>query len=256
MQRGGIRVWVGRFKICEIDTFNDNDIRAFATQWFGRESRKIKSFLSDIGYSISCSELCKTPLLLTLLCIGYDFARSIPRHRAELYETCVDALMFRWDAYRSIDRRMISERITPSIKKRILSSIGRAYFDNDEYLFKRNDLESEISRELSLYDVGNIKATDIVYELEAHHGLIVEQYRDMFSFSHLSFHEYFTACSYVGCDDVTKLIGIVVEQPRYREVFLMAIEMVYDANRIILGICGKSNMIFCKVKRTGRMLIS
>ena len=51
-----------------------------------------KSFLDDVFSTRSCEDLCRIPLMLTLLCIAYDYSRTIPENRTELYETCVDAL--------------------------------------------------------------------------------------------------------------------------------------------------------------------
>lgn len=83
------------FSISEIDDFNSSDIEVFVDQWFGLEKDKRNDLLLHIKSSESSSDLCKTPLLLTMVCILYEYNQNIPNNRYELYQPCVDALFFR-----------------------------------------------------------------------------------------------------------------------------------------------------------------
>jgi len=128
------------FSICEIGDFNSRDVEAFISQWFGDDSPGKIDLLKEIRKSLSLRDLCKTPLLLTMVCVLYEYRRSIPRNRADLYSTCVDALLFRWDAFRGVERTAVVEDFSPARKKMILARIARTTFDKAAYYFKETDL--------------------------------------------------------------------------------------------------------------------
>jgi predicted NACHT family NTPase len=127
------------FQICEIDDFNKDDVVKFAKQWFA-DGHTAGKFIEGAQSSKSSADLCRTPLLLTLLCISYEYSRSIPSDRAELYESCVDALLFRWDVFRSIERSNLSKELSHARKKLLLSRVARRYFDEGVFFFRKNDL--------------------------------------------------------------------------------------------------------------------
>lgn len=105
------------FKICEIDDFNEDDVAVFVGQWFLFDQSKKADLLAHIKGSKPAMDLCKTPLLLTMLCILYEYNQTIPQNRSELYQTCVDALFFRWDSFRYITRPSLTQGLTVSRKK-------------------------------------------------------------------------------------------------------------------------------------------
>lgn len=71
-------------------------------------------------------------------------------------------------------------------------------------------------------------------EIESHSGLLVEYAPDVYCFSHLTFHEFFTALYYYDTKDYAELFNKTMLEPRYMEVFLMCIEKVYNADRYIM----------------------
>lgn len=98
------------FIICEIDDFNESNISVFIDQWFNADKEKKNDLIKHIKESKTARDLCKTPLLLTMICILYEYNQTIPGNRSELYQTCVDALFFRWDSFRYINRQSLTLR--------------------------------------------------------------------------------------------------------------------------------------------------
>ena len=223
------------FQVCEIDEFNDEDIHAFLHQWFGANSKDASRIEADIKASHLARDLCKTPLLLTLICILYGYRRSIPENRSELYEACVDALLFRWDTFRAIDRDPILEdTISPERKKLLLSRLAAKTFARNVVYFKRDFLLSMIRSELDSGNFGGISEVDFLKEIESHNGLLTEHAISIYCFSHLTFHEFFVSLYYYDTKEFADLFQKTVKTGRYNEIFLMALEKAYNADSFVM----------------------
>jgi energy-coupling factor transporter ATP-binding protein EcfA2 len=225
------------FQICEIDDFNKPDIELFISQWYGDNVAEAKRLTSDIFNSTLALDLCRTPLLLTLICVLYGYRRTIPANRAELYEACVDALLFRWDTFRSVDREpLVDLAIGPERKKLLLSRVAYRAFDRDVIYFKKDNLAELVQAELDYLNFGTISADVLIKEIESHSGLFVEYTPGVYCFSHLTFHEFFTALYFHDTKEYADLFNKVVREPKYMEVFLMCIEKVYNADQLVMPI--------------------
>ncbi|MEG3924313.1 NACHT C-terminal helical domain 2-containing protein [Microcoleus sp. D3_18a_C4] len=76
----------------------------------------------------------------------------------------------------------------------------------------------------------------VLKAIEAQHGLLVERARGIYSFSHLTFPEYFTATKIVNNSTpqaLEKMLSHVTEK-RWREVLLLAVEMLPKADDFLL----------------------
>ena len=226
------------FTVCETDEFSFEDACSFISQWFGADEKTRDSLVAHLKTSDSPNDLCKTPLLLTLLCVLYEYARTIPRNRAELYETCVDALLFRWDTYRGIDRDSVTS-ITPQRKKHILSQIAEYTFTRDSYYFTRDTLLSLLAAQLERSAIEDITAQDALKDLEHNNGLFVEQALGLYSFSHLTLHEYFAANCFYNNRQEMELLDKALIFPKYREVFLLVLERLYSADIVLVEMAKK-----------------
>jgi energy-coupling factor transporter ATP-binding protein EcfA2 len=224
------------FNICEADDFSFDDACQFIGHWFEDDSRTKSDLIGHLKANGSTNDLTKTPLLLTLLCVMYEFSRSLPENRAELYEACIDALLYRWDAYRGVDREAIVS-LTPPRKKLILSQIAEYTFSRDSFYFSRQALLSLLATQLERSSLAEIDPQDALRELEQNNGILVERAIDIFSFSHLTLHEFFAASAYCSERKEMELVGKVIVDSRYREVFLLVLEMLYSADQVIIELC-------------------
>ncbi len=227
------------FNLCEIDDFDLEDKDNFLNQWYGDNNDTLNKIKKDLSDSKSATDLTKSPLLLTLLCIQYDYSYSIPRSRTELYEHCIDALLFRWDAFKNIDRGSKLSNISIDREKNMMSSIAKDTFDRELLFFQRKRLVQWINHEIGRLGLSNIDSEDFIDEIEANHGLLVERAKGIYSFSHLSFHEYFTAKAYLDQNKIDKLIETQIYNPRYLEVIIMVAEKLSLADSFIIKILNK-----------------
>ncbi len=224
------------FNICEVDDFSFEDACEFIGHWFEEDNPTRLDLTAHLKITGSTNDLTKTPLLLTLLCVMYEFSRSLPENRAELYETCVDALLYRWDAYRGVDRTAVVA-LTPPRKKLILSQIAEYTFSRDSFYFSRQTLLSLLATQLERSSLTDIDPQDALRELEQNNGIFVERAIDIFSFSHLTLQEFFAANAYCSERKEIELVGKVLLDSRYREVFLLVLEMLYSADEAIVELC-------------------
>lgn len=243
------------FVLCEIDDFNDEDVSIFISQWFEGDADKENDLKQLLKESKVSKELCKTPLLLTMVCILYEYNQNIPNNRFDLYQTCVDALFFRWDSFRFIKRPSLTQGLSTSRKKMILARIARKTFDNDVYYFKKETLVNMLKSELQRSNLLQINPEFLLTELESHNGLFIERASKVYTFSHLTFQEYFTALAYSEDNSLQELLNLVISEHRYREVFLMALERSYEPDKICIELASFIKYNIINIRITSKFFI-
>jgi hypothetical protein len=92
-----------QFTSYRLGGLQNKEVAEYAHKWFalegGAQSSEADAFLAE---SESVPDLRSNPLLLSLMCILYRGEGSLPRNRAEVYEQCANLLFHRWDARRHI----------------------------------------------------------------------------------------------------------------------------------------------------------
>lgn len=226
------------FSYVEVADFNDDQIKTFAGKWFSKSPTKKEKFLTEIENKDNegLKELASIPLLLTLLCLAFNETMTFPQRRVEIYEEATEALLKKWDTSRNIKRDDVYRRLSLGRKRQLLARIAAETFENSEYFIQQERLANKIVEYLC-----NLPPTDIAEDidgeivlksLEAQHGLLVERAWKIYSFSHLTFHEYFTA-KYIA-DNSTNgtLQGLAthIEDDRWREVLLLTTSLLDNAD--------------------------
>jgi predicted NACHT family NTPase len=238
-----------QFTEVEIADFDDEQIADFSGKWFRSKNDLIKAerFLEKLKEDEPIRELATNPLLLTLLCLVFEDSGSFPTNRAELYENGVDVLLKKWDVTRNIEREQVYKRLSLKRKEDLLSQIARTTFEAGNYFFKQREVERYITQYIqNLPDASTdpealeLDSAAVLKSIEAHHGLFVERARGIYSFSHLTFHEYFTArkivasCNPYAADDPTlQMLVRHVTEKRWREVFLLTVGMLVTADILL-----------------------
>ncbi|MBD2480522.1 NACHT domain-containing NTPase [Planktothrix sp. FACHB-1365] len=237
-----------KFTEVEVADFDQKQINTFVGKWFnGEESAIAEQFIEQLEQNCRIQELATNPLLLTLLCLVFEDSLKFPAHRSELYEEGIDILLKKWDETRNIERDQVYKNLSLQRKKDLLSQIALTTFERGDYFFKQKELEQYISDYIhNLPDAQNdpealqLDSEAVLKSIEAQHGLLVERAQKIYSFSHLTFQEYFTAkkivinCnSYSSDQDDWQILISRIHNKRWREVFLLVVEMLPSADFLL-----------------------
>jgi predicted NACHT family NTPase len=238
-----------KFTEVEVADFNAKQIQAFATKWFltkESDSDIAERFIEQLQINSPIRELATNPLLLTLLLLEFEDSGDFPTDRAELYRQGIATLLKKWDAKRGILRDQVYQNLSLSRKKDLLSHIALITFESKDFFFKKKDFAqyiAEFIRNLPDAQIGlealQIDSEAVLKSIEAQHGLLVERARDIYSFSHLTFQEYFTARKIVKSSDPQvlekALRGLVshISEKSWREIFVLAVGMLQSADYLL-----------------------
>ena len=237
-----------QFTEVEIADFDEQQINTFAQKWFARKDpTKSHKFIHKLQQNLPIQEIATNPLLLTMLCLMFEEVTDFPANSAELYQEGLHLLLRKWDAKRNIEREQIYKKLSLHHKEDLLGQIALLTFKRGDYFFKQNELEQLIANYIcnlpnvsTETDLLQLDSEAVIKSIEAQHGLLVERARGIYSFSHLSFQEYFTAKEIVSSSNpqvlettLQELVDNITEK-RWREVFLLTVGMLRNADYLLL----------------------
>jgi predicted NACHT family NTPase len=234
-----------KFTEVEVADFDDRQIATFTQQWFNSKKDPIKAenFIKKLQEEPGIRELASSPILLTLLCLVFGESGSFPSNRSELYKEGLDVLLKKWDAKRNIQRDRVYQKLSLKRKEDLLSQIALDTFEQGQYFFKQKEAERYITQYIRNLPDANMEedalqldSEAVLKSIEAQHGLFVERARGIYSFSHLTFHEYFTArkiSTSTNSDILVKKLAAYVADKRWREIFLLTSGMLENADLLM-----------------------
>jgi predicted NACHT family NTPase len=191
------------FNSVEVADFNIDQVQKFVHNWFqanGKNEPEIKlewrNFKSAIDKNSALKELTSTPVLLGLMCLVLQDEGKIPSQAGLLYERGIRLLLRKWNDDKAIDGWEIGtvayRNLDLSQKENLLIEIAARKFENPRnfVLFEQDDLLKQIIKYLHFENDTDARA--VLKAIESQHGLLVERADELWSFSHLTFQEYFT----------------------------------------------------------------
>ncbi len=226
------------FTYVEMADFDEAQIKMFVYKWFTRDDQIADNFLKEFDdiRNDRLRDLGKSPLLLTLLCIGFEETLSFPSRRSEIYEEAIDTLLRKWDVSRKIKRDEIYQKLSLGRKRQMFTRIAYETFEDGEYLIKLDRLGEKVAAYLKNLPPSDaqedIDGATVIKAIEAQHGIFVERAQGIYSFSHLTFQEYYTAKYIVAHhkDTLKHLIQEHLTDETWREIFVLTAEMLDDAD--------------------------
>jgi len=233
-----------RFTEIEVADFDQPQIEAFVGNWFRAKNDRPKAarFMKQLKEHKPIRELATSPLLLTLLCLVFGEEGDFPSNRSDLYAEGVKVLLKKWDAKRNIERDNKYKKLDVQRREDLLSYVAFKTFQEREYFVKQRRMESYIGE-----FIGNLRDVDpdpeslrcdsevVLRSIQAQHGLLVERARGIYSFSHLTFQEYFTAREIVTTNNIEAIVQHI-RDPRWREVFFLTTGMLRSADELLVRI--------------------
>ncbi|ODG96367.1 hypothetical protein A4S05_18920 [Nostoc sp. KVJ20] len=255
-----------KFTEVEVADFDDDQISNFANNWFKKKAVKPETFIKRLEENSRIKELAASPLLLTLLCLAFEESGDFPANRSELYKEGLDALLKKWDAKRGIQRDQIYKKLSVQRKEDLLSKIALTTFEGSEYFFKQKVAEQYITEYIrNLPDANTdeealqVDSEQVLRSIEHHHGLVVARAKRIYSFSHLTFHEYFTAREFVvvrqSSEEALQNLVSHITEKRWREVFLLAVGMSPSADRLLIFFKDKIDAIVAEDEKIQQLLM-
>ncbi|MEC4811763.1 MAG: NACHT domain-containing NTPase [Scytonema sp. PMC 1069.18] len=239
---------IEEFNTVEIADFDSSQVEAFVQNWF----LNINKNCLEHGKALACQfmqklqllenkdiqELAVTPLLLNLACYVFQARLDFPVRRVEVYKQGLEILLNRWDKVRNIKRNEIYLHFSLPQKLELLSQIAAVTFEQGNYFFTQSNVQQYITD--YLYNLSILQTEPEVLQLNSEvalklletHGLLIEQARGIYSFSHIAFQEYLTAKNIVTSakpqileKKLTALVSHLTEH-RWRKVFLLTTSML------------------------------
>ncbi|MBJ7298332.1 MAG: hypothetical protein JHC73_18975 [Dolichospermum sp.] len=142
-----------------------------------------------------------------------------------MYEEGLELLLNKWDDSKGIERDEIYKVLLPEQKQELLSYLAVKKFEQDKYvLFEQEEIEGYIA------DFLHITRRDsgvVLKAIETQHGLLIKRAQKVWSFSHLTFQEYFVAKWFCQKRDFKRLV-IHINKKYWREIFLMLCETCHN----------------------------
>ena len=187
-------------------------------------------------------ELAATPILLNLTCLLFQFAEDFPSQRAELYKQGIDLLLMHWDEARGIKRDRVYRNLSILQKIKLLSHVAAITFAQGNYFLPENKMRQLIADYLSHLpqattdaEALELESAAVLKAIEAQHGLLIERARGIYSFSHLTFQEYFTAREIFANANTQTLqqLATHINEERWREIFLLSVGMLQPADELL-----------------------
>lgn len=238
------------FIYVEMADFEPEQVEAFVRHWFektpneatrlaGTPEEHAARFFAEFEQNKRLRDLAKSPLLLTLLCIGFEEAQSFPDRRSEIYKEALDVLLRQWDRSRGISRDPRYQKLSLDRKHQMFARIAAETFERGDYLWPLEQIAKRVTaylRRLPYSDSQeDIDGEDVVKTIEAQHGIFVERAHDYYSFAHLTFQEYYAARYLIEHPAAfPNLIASHAHEERWNEVFLLTAEMLDEADELFV----------------------
>ncbi|HCF29418.1 MAG TPA: histidine kinase [Cyanobacteria bacterium UBA11049] len=244
------------FTDIEIADFNSYQIEAFAQKWFvnlGKNSEaKGKALAAQFVQKLHLTEnrqigeLARTPLLLHLVCSVFQAKLDFPAKRSDIYKQALDIMLVRWDEAKGVKRDEIYQQLSLHHKLKLLNQIATVTFEQGHYFFLQSNVQHYIVDYLRTLPIAQTDPEElqliseaVLKSISVQNGLLVEQARGVYSFSHLTFQEYLTARNIVASfepqviDKNLAQLTSHMTDPRWREVFLLTAGMLENADTLM-----------------------
>lgn len=177
------------FAYFKLNPFDDQAINEFIGRWFASADEHQKELKDRIMSDPTVRTFCRSPLLLTLICI---LARrysvdELPNRKTAIYERITELLLGEWDVSRRIENRF-----SWTAKSFVLENLALDMHENHRKQFTEAQL---MEHALSIFSAKRVEEDPALLfaELFYRSSLLRQNLAGVYEFAHLSFQEFFAA---------------------------------------------------------------
>lgn len=211
--------------------------------WFVREPDQGEALLKAVRRDEDIASLTESPLLLSLLCVQFKHSLALPKRKAELYRRCVDALLREWDTSRGFRRDSRYSQLTDDRKERLFEAVAERFFEPQPlFVFPEDQLVDQIGSTCVRFGLDTSDGSEILKEIERHHGILERFSAEYFSFSHPSFQEYFAARRFLARRKEMAVLRDHYEDEKWRAVIEFMVAQHDDPTEMLEFLREKSTM--------------
>jgi HEAT repeat protein len=249
------------FHILEMVKLEQDDIQRFIENWFGRGSSSLSLRGSDRAWELrrtvlqnpQVRALAINPLLLSLMAFVFEQDGELPEGRAGLYRRGLELLLEKWETDRG--RKRVS-RFTAEHQRGLLEEVALYFHLRWLPCFPEDDLSGITASYLSTVGLPADWVPTALERISAQYGLLREQVPRWYSFSHLTWQEYFAAAA-ISKRGQLELALEGIPDPWWEGTALFLAEMLEDATPLLEGILNQEDDVFhSNLLLAGRCLTS
>ncbi len=163
-----------------------------------RAMEKANNLKRALQRNPSIKQLSENPLLLSIICFVH-YQKILPDERISLYNKCSELLLDQWDR----EKGLVTDdtNLTPARKEAILEEIafnlhcGNIGSTTNRKEFTEEEVIPIVEQILKKFRIDPDSANSLFKKLVSRSGVFVyvERLQNKYSFSHLTFQEYYTA---------------------------------------------------------------
>jgi len=237
------------FHTLEVLALEQDDIERFIADWFGRGSSsrslragsdRAKKLQRSVLQNSQARALAANPLLLSLMALVFEQDGELPQARAGLYGRGMDLLLEKWETHRG--RKRVS-RFTAEHQRGLLEEVALHFHLRRLLCFPEDDLSGITAGYLSAVSLPADWVPTALERISAQYGLLKEQAPRWYSFSHLTWQEYFAAAA-LSKKGRLELMLEGSPDPWWEGTALYLAEMLEDATPLLQGILNQEDDVF------------
>ncbi len=204
-------------EILRVEAFTNHHIRLFLEGWPKHKDRSAISLYADIQGDAQLRDICRNPLLLTILTGLYLDTNGfeIPTSRESFYKLALDELLHQRPA-----RRQIEQKFREEIKRQVLARVA---LERLECVQPHEDSETLTIEALHRKAAEVIKQDNFdfdrfLYELVEVNGLIRPTGDGTYTCAHRTIQEYLAACEAMRSRNTEEVLLTFSDRPEIIEV--------------------------------------
>ncbi len=164
----------------------------FGSEVQRRATRDATDLLQRLYRLPSLRELTVNPLLLTMVAMVHRYRGALPGGRVELYAEICEVLLGRWRQARGL-----RDKLNSAQKLVVLRPLAAYMMDRKIRRINAYQARKIIASPLERVGILGSQVDNFLDELQASSGLVIESEAGYWSFAHLTFQEYLTACHWL-----------------------------------------------------------